>query len=153
MVRFAGAEIDFLSDTDCDCFRLAHRALCARAIFRREAADTIRFGWAVLLDTGDDPFKDSIPEIIWSNLSISICAWLRFSRSSRSALSKFDIVYPLGYFDAAQLYRTRVTCGSGRWFWGEVWAVRIVNRLSTAQGGSMSVMAMLRQLELEHDPH
>jgi len=27
----------------------AHRALCARAIFRREAADIVRFGWFALL--------------------------------------------------------------------------------------------------------
>jgi hypothetical protein len=129
IVRFTGAEPVFAAPTDgFDFSRIpAHRAFCARAILRREAADTIRFGRPDLLDTADDPFKDSIPEIISSNLSISSCARPRFSRSSRSALSKFDIVYPLGYFDAAQLYRSGVTCGSGRWFWGEVVG------LSTAQ--------------------
>jgi hypothetical protein len=47
-----------------DCFRmLAHRAFCASAILRREAADMIRVG---RLDswTAPVPFKDSIPEII-----------------------------------------------------------------------------------------
>jgi len=97
MVRLAGAEpVVFATAVGCDCFRmLAHRAFCARAILRREAADIIRFGWVALLDA-PVPFNDSIPEIIWSNLSISTCAWLRFSRSSRSALSKFNIVTPSG---------------------------------------------------------
>jgi hypothetical protein len=83
MLRFAGAEpVDFVT-TGCDPFRiLAHRAFCASAILRREAADTIRFGWAVLLDAGDDPFKDSIPEIIWSNFSSRNCVALRSLRSS-----------------------------------------------------------------------
>jgi hypothetical protein len=60
MVRFAGAT---LADTDGDCFRmLAHRAFCACAIFRREAADMIRVG---RLDSWTPvPFKDSIPENI-----------------------------------------------------------------------------------------
>jgi hypothetical protein len=42
---------------------LAHRAFCASAILRREAADMIRVG---RLDswTAPVPFKDSIPEII-----------------------------------------------------------------------------------------
>jgi hypothetical protein len=95
----AGAETVFAiaTATGWDFFRmLAHRAFCARAILRREAADIIRFGWVALLDAARIPFKDSIPAIIWSNLSISTCAWLRFSRSSRSALSKFDIVTPSG---------------------------------------------------------
>jgi hypothetical protein len=55
-------------------FAVAHRAFCASAIFRREAADMIRFGWVALLDTARVPFKDSIPAMIWSNLSISIWA-------------------------------------------------------------------------------
>jgi hypothetical protein len=63
-----GADPTNFATTGCDPFRiLAHRAFCASAIFRRDAADMIRFGWVVLLGTGDDPFKDSIPEIIWSN--------------------------------------------------------------------------------------
>jgi|HubBroStandDraft_1064217.scaffolds.fasta_scaffold42715_2 hypothetical protein len=104
MVRFAGAE----TNIGCDCFRmLAHRAFCASAIFRREAADIIRFGWIVLLGiTPPAPFKDSIPEIIWSNFSISACERLRFSHSSRSALSRFDMFTPSGIFDAASLYRS-----------------------------------------------
>src|SRR6266853_2039048 len=101
MVRFAGAELVVFATATagCDCFRtLAHRFLCASAILRREAAEIIRLGWVTLLDTAepfaDDPFKDSIPEIIWSNFSISICALLRFSRSSLSAFSKLDIFFP-----------------------------------------------------------
>jgi hypothetical protein len=66
MVRLAGADpVDFATSVGRDCFRtLAHRAFCARAILRREAADMIRFGWPDLLGTADDPSKDSIPEII-----------------------------------------------------------------------------------------
>lgn len=91
MVRFAGTE----TSIGCDCFRmLAQRAFCANAIFRREAADMIRVG---RLDSWTPvPFKDSIPEIIWSSLSISACDRPRFSRSSRSALSRLDIVTPQG---------------------------------------------------------
>jgi hypothetical protein len=79
IVRFAAAEMVVFP---ADCFRrFAHRALCAVAIFRREAADMIRFG---RVDSWDAPvpFKDSIPEIAWSNFSISIWALLRLSRSS-----------------------------------------------------------------------
>lgn len=104
IMRFAGAEpVDFATTAiGCDFFRiLAHRAFCASAIFRREASDINRFGWIALLGTAAPvPFKDSIPEIIWFNLSISICARLRFSRSSRSAFSKFDIVTPSGILTA-----------------------------------------------------
>jgi len=115
IVRFAGAEpADFATTAiGCDVFRrLAHRAFCAAAILRRELADTIRFGWVVLVAVAAPPapFKDSIPEINWSNFSISTCAWLRFSRSSRNALSRFDIVTPLGYFDVDSLYKTGVAC-------------------------------------------
>jgi hypothetical protein len=39
-----------------------HRALCACAIFRREAADMIRFGAIVSRDF-PTPFNDSITEI------------------------------------------------------------------------------------------
>jgi hypothetical protein len=75
MVRLGAEPVDFATaPTGCEFFRRpAHRALCARAIFRREAADIIRFGWVALPDA-PVPFKDSIPKIIWSNLSISTCA-------------------------------------------------------------------------------
>jgi hypothetical protein len=107
-VRLAGAEpVVFATNAiGCDVFRIpAHLARCAAAIFRRELVDTIRFGWVLLLGTAAPPasFKDSIPEINRSNLSISTCAWLRFSRSSRSAFSKLDIVSPLGYFDRGMI--------------------------------------------------
>ena len=73
MVRFTGAEPDvFVAPitTGCDSFRtLAHRALCASAIFRREAADTIRVGadvtpvgWLVVRD-GPEPFNDTSSDI------------------------------------------------------------------------------------------
>jgi hypothetical protein len=84
MVRLAGvAPVLFATAAaGCDCFRtLAHRAFCASAMLRREAAEIIRIGWVDLRGT-PIPFKDSIPEITWSNFSISICARLRFSRSS-----------------------------------------------------------------------
>jgi hypothetical protein len=65
----------------------AQRFFCARLIFLRPAADMVCFGFVALPGVAAPvPFNDSIPEIIWSNLSISTCAWLRFSRSSRSAL-------------------------------------------------------------------
>jgi hypothetical protein len=83
MVRLAGAElVVFRADIDCERPRtFAHRACCASAILRRAAEDTIRVGRPDVRDT-PVPFKDSIPEITWSNFSISICARLRFSRSS-----------------------------------------------------------------------
>jgi hypothetical protein len=102
MLRFAGADpFDFATTASgCEFFRtLAHRAFCASAIFRRDSADMIRFGRIVLLGAAASvPLSDSIPEIIWSSFSISICACLRFSRSSRSAFSRVDIVNSLGYF-------------------------------------------------------
>jgi hypothetical protein len=66
MVRLAGAKPSFSTTAiGCDFFRrLAHRAFCASAILRREAADIILFVWAVLLGAAPVPFKDSIPEII-----------------------------------------------------------------------------------------
>jgi hypothetical protein len=95
MVRLAGAEL-VVFPADIDCERpgaLAHRARCACAILRREAADTIRVGRLDLRDTSE-PFKDSITEIAWSNFSTCICARLRSSRSCLSAFSKFGIVAP-----------------------------------------------------------
>jgi hypothetical protein len=96
MLRLAGAEpaVFAAADTDCDPFRtLAHLARCAIAIFLREAADMMRLGW---VDWGETPipFKDSIPEITRFNFSTSDCARSRFSRSSRSAFSRFDIIPP-----------------------------------------------------------
>src|ERR1700719_2226874 len=82
MVRLAGvAPVAFATAAaGCDCFRtLAHRAFCAAAIVRRDCAEITRVGWLGLCNT-PVPFKDSIPEIIWSNFSISIRARLRFSR-------------------------------------------------------------------------
>jgi hypothetical protein len=40
----------------------AHRAFCASAIFLREAAEIIRFGWVVVRDV-PEPFSESITEI------------------------------------------------------------------------------------------
>jgi hypothetical protein len=78
----AGAELGFPTDTDCDCFRtLAHRAFCASAILRREAADIIRFGWLVC-PAVPAPFRDSTPEIISFNFSKLNCVALRSLRSS-----------------------------------------------------------------------
>jgi len=65
MVRFTGAEsVGFATGTaGCNSFRaLAHLALCACAIFRREAADMIRVGWFAFRDV-PEPFNDSITEI------------------------------------------------------------------------------------------
>jgi hypothetical protein len=62
MVRLAGAE-PVAAFAGCDLFRaFAHRARCACAIFRREAADTIRVGRFAFRDA-PVPFKDSITEI------------------------------------------------------------------------------------------
>jgi hypothetical protein len=84
IVRLAGAELlVFPADIACDSFRtFAHRALCASAILRREAAEIMRVRWRVVVCESPIRFKDSIPEITWSNFSISTCARLRFSRSS-----------------------------------------------------------------------
>ena len=49
-MRFAGAEpvVLVVATIGCDPFlALAHLALCARAILRRDAADMIRVGWFV----------------------------------------------------------------------------------------------------------
>jgi hypothetical protein len=92
MVRFTGAElVVFATPTPAgfDSFRIfAHRACCASAIFRREAADTfrvgadvIRVGWLVARDA-PEPFNDSITEIAWSMFSTRACACLRSARSS-----------------------------------------------------------------------
>jgi hypothetical protein len=95
MVRFAGADPVFATSVGFEFFRrLAHRAFCAKLIFLRAEADRVCFGFVALPGVAPAPFSDSMPEIIWSNLSISTCAWLRFSRSSLSALSKFDILTP-----------------------------------------------------------
>jgi hypothetical protein len=66
MVRFSGAEP---ATTGRDAFRMpAHLAFCASAIFRRDAAEIIRFGWVVLPGVAATiPLKDSMPEIISSN--------------------------------------------------------------------------------------
>jgi hypothetical protein len=61
-------------------FAFAHRAFCACAILRRETADTMRVGRLDLRDT-PVPFKDSITEIAWSNVSTCNCVRLRSSRS------------------------------------------------------------------------
>jgi hypothetical protein len=65
MVRFTGAEpvVFAAPNAGCDPFRaLAHLAFCASAIFRREAAEIIRFGWFVLRGV-PEPFNDSITVI------------------------------------------------------------------------------------------
>jgi len=82
MVCFAGADaVVFAALTGCDSFRaFAHLAFCARAIFRREAAEIIRFGWLALRDV-PELFNDSITEIAWSNFSTCNCACRRSARS------------------------------------------------------------------------
>ena len=65
MVRFAGEEPVVFVTSFAALGRLrsfAHRALCASAIFRREAAEIIRFGWLVGRDD-PEPFNDSITVI------------------------------------------------------------------------------------------
>ena len=65
MVRFTGAELVVFAAPAADCDplpALAHLARCACAIFRREAAEIIRFGWFAF--RGDPlPFSDSITKI------------------------------------------------------------------------------------------
>jgi hypothetical protein len=92
LVVFAAAE----TNTGRDPFRtFAHLAFCARAIFRREAADMIRIGADGDADADADvipvgwftfpnvpvPFSDSIAEIAMSNFSICDCASRRSPRS------------------------------------------------------------------------
>jgi hypothetical protein len=70
MVRLAGvAPVAFATaPAGCDCLRaLAHRAFCASAIFRRDAAEIIRIGCLGLCNTAV-PFKDSIPEMIFAHV-------------------------------------------------------------------------------------
>jgi hypothetical protein len=64
MVRFTGTEaVVFASAIGRDSFRaLAHLALCACAILRRDAADIIRVGWFAFPNV-PVPFNDSITEI------------------------------------------------------------------------------------------
>lgn len=64
MVRFAGVDLNFVAPTvDRGPLRtFAHLAFCASAIFRREAAEIIRFGWFGLPDV-PEPFSDLITEI------------------------------------------------------------------------------------------
>jgi hypothetical protein len=105
MVRFAtGAGAVLFAAriaAGCASFRaLAHRALCARAIFRREAADIIRVGadmilvgWLACRDV-PAPFNDSIAEIAVSNFSTCDCASRRSARSCWSALARFPIFPP-----------------------------------------------------------
>ena len=50
------------SPLNCGLRSFAHRAFCACAILRREAAETIRVGWLASRDAAE-PFKDSITEI------------------------------------------------------------------------------------------
>jgi hypothetical protein len=65
MVRFGAEPVDFATNVGC-AFRIpAHRARCARAILRREAAEIIRLGWVALPGVAAPvPFNDSIPEMI-----------------------------------------------------------------------------------------
>ena len=65
MVRFTGVEpvVFAAAATGFGPLRIfAHLAFCASAIFRREAAEIIRFGWVVVRDV-PEPFNDSITEI------------------------------------------------------------------------------------------
>jgi hypothetical protein len=67
----------FPADTDGDCFRmLAHRAFCASAIFRRDAAEMIRVDRLDSM-TPPVPLRDSIPEIGLASqfLSVLSCAF------------------------------------------------------------------------------
>jgi hypothetical protein len=88
-VRFTETEAAvFARAIGCDSFRaLAHLALCARAIFRREAAEIIRVD-ADVIPVGrftcrdvPEPFNDSIAEIAMSNFSTCNCASWRSARS------------------------------------------------------------------------
>jgi hypothetical protein len=68
-LTFAEAVVLVAPVTDFDFSRaLSPLAFCAFAIFRRKAADIIRFGWLELRD-GPVPFNDSMTEIAWSNFS------------------------------------------------------------------------------------
>ena len=83
MVRFTGAEpVVFAIAIGRDALlAFAHLARCARAIFRREAADITLVGWFACR-TVPEPFNDSITEIAVSNFSTCDCACLRSARST-----------------------------------------------------------------------
>jgi hypothetical protein len=57
MVRFTVADpVVFAAAAECEPFRArAHLAFCASAIFRREAADIVRFGWFTFRDALEAP--------------------------------------------------------------------------------------------------
>jgi hypothetical protein len=59
----------------------AHRACCARAILRRDAAEMTR-DCAVVFPDVPAPLSDSMTEIACSNFSTCDCALLRSARSS-----------------------------------------------------------------------
>jgi hypothetical protein len=105
MVRFVGAEaVVFAVATGSDSFRaLAHLALCACAILRREAADiTLVGGFAFRIVA--EPFSDSITEIAVSNFSTCNCAYLRSARSCWSALAKLGFpLFPPRYLTAENI--------------------------------------------------
>src|SRR6266568_8678953 len=99
MERLAGAE-PATAFAGCDPFRaFAHLAFCARAIFRREAADIIRFGWFVFRDI-PVPFNDSITVIAWSNFSRCNCA--RFAAPHEAAEARWLglPLFPPSVFDS-----------------------------------------------------
>jgi hypothetical protein len=76
MVRFTGAEALGFAAAAIGFGPLrifAHRAFCASAIFRREAAEMIRLGWFPFRDA-PETCNDSIAEIACPNLSTSNCA-------------------------------------------------------------------------------
>ena len=108
-MRFTGAGVVVLAvaTTGCDSLRaLAHRARCACAIFRREAAEIIRVGTdgdaeTEVIPVGwldcrgvPVPFSDSIAAIALSNFSTCDCASRRSARSCWSAFVRFPIVPP-----------------------------------------------------------
>ena len=68
MVRLTGMEAGLPAAAGNPFFAFAHRACCASAIFRREAADMTRVGWVPFPDLAP-PFNDSITEIAWANFS------------------------------------------------------------------------------------
>jgi hypothetical protein len=79
----------------------------------------IRLGSAVLPDTGDDPLKDSIPEIIWSNLSFLFVRDFAFRVAPVVHYLDSTLFTPSGILMRPDYMGLGVTRGSGRGVWDQ----------------------------------
>jgi hypothetical protein len=108
MVCFTGAEpvVFAIATTGCVPSRaLAHLALCACAILRREAADIIRVGWFAFPSV-PEPFNDSITEIanpITGNEFTQDCLEVELASTTQSQPS-IDYIKSNIYIDEIEVF-------------------------------------------------